>query len=77
MRHRIRGGVALSLVVIGGVVSIGAGVCAQQAGKAQDSPVKIQFTDIRKQAGIAFVQDLHGKRRKILPRDHGHRRGLD
>lgn len=57
MRYRIRVGVALSLLAIGGAVSIGTGVCAQQAAKAQDSPVKIQFTDIRKQAGITFVQD--------------------
>ena len=57
MRYQSRGGVALSLLAMGGAVSIGTAVCAQQAAKAQDSAVKIQFTDIRKQAGITFVQD--------------------
>ena len=57
MRNRIRVGVALSLLAIGGACQSTPRVRAQQAAKAQDSPVKIQFTDIRKQAGITFVQD--------------------
>src|ERR1035441_448777 len=56
MTNRVSLGALILLVTAMGA-SIHREVAAQQSVKAQDAPVPVHFTDIRKTAGITFVQD--------------------
>lgn len=54
--HRILCGATIVLICIVGLPGP-AKARAQQSAKAQDTPIVVHFTDIRKAAGINFVQD--------------------
>jgi hypothetical protein len=55
MTSRVFGAFILLVTAMG--ASIHREIGAQQSVKAQDAPVPVHFTDIRKTAGITFVQD--------------------
>ena len=55
MTSRVFGAFILLVTAMG--ASIHRKIGAQQSVKAQDAPVPVHFTDIRKTAGITFVQD--------------------
>src|SRR5271170_7018602 len=49
-------GAFAALIVLGGFV-LNLEAIAQQPAKAQDAPIPVRYTDIRKSAGITFLQD--------------------
>src|SRR5262245_63038461 len=60
-RHALAGGTSLALLLLAATLAFllhTAGSAGQNApAKKPDPPVKVTFTDIRKQAGITFLQD--------------------